>query len=544
MVVTKIPKKTITVIEPKRVNIVDRNKYNQTRMAAYCRVSTDSEEQLLSYTNQKKVYTEMIAANKEWTLVDIYADEGISGTQVKKRDEFNRMIKDCNLGKIDYIITKSVSRFARNTVECLQYVRMLKAKNIGVIFEEQGIDTLKTESELYLVIYAGFAQTESENMSKNIIWTFRNNFKEGKVKFNYAKLIGYKKGPDGEPEVIPHEAEIIVKIFDWFLAGMTLANIRDKLKEDEIQNRNGSTDWPRSTIQNILKNEKYCGDAILQKTVTIDCINKTVVKNDGTYAPMYYVHNNHTPIVSREIFNRAQTELARRNAVKPMSDKTSITNQGKYSKFALTKLIHCAECGSVYKRVTWIRGEKKKIVWRCTNRLDYGKKFCKHSPTIDEPVLHEAIMRAINKFYTEDSDTYIALLKATVAEAMGCSSTRNEIDYLERRIEALNKKMMNLVSESIAKGNDVEDCEDEFKEISDEISELKEQIKVLQESAYGNEISEERIREIQLVIDNHEINFTEYDDALVRQTVECIRVYKSKKIDVIFGGGYTIEENL
>lgn len=544
MVVTKIPKKTITVIEPKRVNIVDRNKYNQTRMAAYCRVSTDSEEQLLSYTNQKKVYTEMIAANKEWTLVDIYADEGISGTQVKKRDEFNRMIKDCNLGKIDYIITKSVSRFARNTVECLQYVRMLKAKNIGVIFEEQGIDTLKTESELYLVIYAGFAQTESENMSKNIIWTFRNNFKEGKVKFNYAKLIGYKKGPDGEPEVIPHEAEIIVKIFDWFLAGMTLANIRDKLKEDEIQNRNGSTDWPRSTIQNILKNEKYCGDAILQKTVTIDCINKTVVKNDGTYAPMYYVHNNHTPIVSREIFNRAQTELARRNAVKPMSDKTSITNQGKYSKFALTKLIHCAECGSVYKRVTWIRGEKKKIVWRCTNRLDYGKKFCKHSPTIDEPVLHEAIMRAINKFYTEDSDTYIALLKATVAEAMGCSSTRNEIDYLERRIEALNKKMMNLVSESIAKGNDVEDCEDEFKEISDEISELKEQIKVLQESAYGNEISEERIREIQLAIDNHEINFTEYDDALVRQTVECIRVYESKKIDVIFGGGYTIEENL
>lgn len=179
MEVKVIPKKTVTVIPPKNKFYVDKEKYNQKRVAAYCRVSTDSEEQLTSYNTQKKVYTEMILSNKEWTLADIYADEGISGTQAKKRDEFNRMIKDCLDGKIDYIITKSVSRFARNTVECLDYVRMLKARGIGIIFEEQNIDTLKTDSELYLVIYAGFAQSESESISKNITWAVRKNFEDG-----------------------------------------------------------------------------------------------------------------------------------------------------------------------------------------------------------------------------------------------------------------------------------------------------------------------------------------------------------------------------
>lgn len=179
--ITVIPKKIVTVIEPHKSTLVDREKYRQTRVAAYCRVSTDSEEQLTSYKTQKKVYTDMIAARKDWSLVDIYADEGISGTLVEKRPRFKKMIEDCLAGKIDYIVTKSVSRFARNTVECLDYVRMLKSRGIGILFEEQNIDTLKSDSELYLVIYAGFAQAESESISKNITWSKRKNFEEGKV---------------------------------------------------------------------------------------------------------------------------------------------------------------------------------------------------------------------------------------------------------------------------------------------------------------------------------------------------------------------------
>ena len=199
MEVKKIPKKTVTLIEPKRSVLVDKEKYHQKRVAAYCRVSTDSEEQLTSYVNQKKFYTDMIARNTEWEFAGLYADEGISGTRADKRPEFNNMIKACLAGKIDYIITKSVSRFARNTVDCLDYVRLLRARGIGIFFEEQNIDTLKSDSELYLVIYAGFAQSESESISKNITWSYRKNFEDGKPIFMFKKLLGYKKGEDGEP---------------------------------------------------------------------------------------------------------------------------------------------------------------------------------------------------------------------------------------------------------------------------------------------------------------------------------------------------------
>ena len=235
MEVKKIPKKTVTLIEPKRSFIVDKGRHHQKNVAAYCRVSTDNEEQLTSYTTQKRVYTDMIAANKEWALAGIYADEGISGTRADKRPEFKKMIDDCLAGKIDYIITKSVSRFARNTVDCLDYVRMLKARGIGIYFEEQNIDTLKSDSELYLVIYAGFAQSESESISKNITWSFRKNFEDGKPIFMYKKLLGYKKGENGEPEIVPEEAAIVERIFDMYLSGKTLDGISQTLRDENIQ---------------------------------------------------------------------------------------------------------------------------------------------------------------------------------------------------------------------------------------------------------------------------------------------------------------------
>lgn len=225
MEVTKVPKKIVTVIEPKRSMTVDKEKYRQKRVAAYCRVSTDSEEQLISYANQKKVYTEMIASRKDWCFAGLFADEGKSGTRADKRPEFNKMINDCLAGKIDYIITKSVSRFARNTVDCLDYVRMLKSKGIGVYFEEQQIDTLKTDSELYLVIYAGFAQSESESISKNITWSVRKKFEEGTPVFMYKRFLGYRKGADGEPEIVPSEAAIVERIFNLYLAGETVDKI-------------------------------------------------------------------------------------------------------------------------------------------------------------------------------------------------------------------------------------------------------------------------------------------------------------------------------
>ena len=543
MEVQRIPKRTVSVIEPQKSILVDKEKYHQKRVAAYCRVSTDSEEQLTSYQNQMRVYTEMISANKEWEFAGLYADEGISGTRADKRPEFQRMIRDCQNGKIDYIITKSVSRFARNTVECLEYVRSLKAQGIGIFFEEQNIDTLKNESELYLVIYAGFAQSESESISKHITWTYRKKFEEGKVSFQYKNFLGYRKGADSQPEIVPEEAAIVERIYEMFLAGQPIKMIAQTLQAEKIEIPGKNLSFSKNMIMNILRNEKYCGDCILQKTVTVDCISKTRKANQGE-APMYIVENNHPAIISREVFNRAQEELSRRNSLRLQSDKTAVTANGRYSKYALTEVLHCAECGSRYKRVTWnIRG-KKKIVWRCVSRLDYGKKYCKNSITAEEAALHGAVVRALNRFHSEDESTYLTLMKATIGEAIGINGGSEEIDLLTRRIDALNKRMLDLVNETVAAGKDVESSEDEFKSISDQIEQLNRRIAAIQESVRGDATRQARLEEIQNIIAKRTANETQYDDSIVRQMIECIKVHNDGKLTIIFGGGYEIEETL
>ena len=543
MEVQRIPKRTVSVIEPQKSILVDKEKYHQKRVAAYCRVSTDSEEQLTSYQNQMRVYTEMIAANKEWEFAGLYADEGISGTRADKRPEFQRMIRDYQNGKIDYIITKSVSRFARNTVECLEYVRSLKAQGIGIFFEEQNIDTLKNESELYLVIYAGFAQSESESISKHITWTYRKKFEEGKVSFQYKNFLGYRKGADSQPEIVPEEAAIVERIYEMFLAGQPVKVIAQTLQAEKIEILGKNLSFSKNMIMNILRNEKYCGDCILQKTVTVDCISKTRKVNQGE-APMYIVENNHPAIISREVFNRAQEELIRRQALRAKSDKTSITATGKYSKYALTEVLQCAECGSRYRRVTWTAHGRKKIVWRCISRLDYGTKHCKDSITVEEEALHGAVVRALNRFHTEDEFTYLALMKATIGEAIGINGGSEEIDLLTCRIDALNKRMLDLVNETVAAGKDVESSEDEFKDISDQIEQLNRRIAAIQESIHKDGSRQARLEEIQNIIAERNANETQYDDSIVRQMIECIKVHNDGKLTIIFGGGYEIEETL
>lgn len=543
MNVTRIPKRTVTLIEPGRSQLVDKEKYRQKRVAAYCRVSTDSEEQLTSYENQKKFYTDMIARNKEWEFAGIYADEGISGTRADKRPEFNRMIRDCLAGKIDYIITKSVSRFARNTVDCLDYVRMLKARDIGIIFEEQNIDTLKSDSELYLVIYAGFAQSESESISKNVTWSVRKKFEERRPIFAYKRMLGYRKGEDGQPEIVPEEAVIVERIFNMFLAGRTINDITAIIQSEQIVIPGKNISFSKGMIMGLLRNERYCGDCILQKTVTVDCISKTRKKNEGE-APMYIVENSHPAIISREIFNRTQEELSRRNARTPQSQKTAITATGKYSKYALTDVMICAECGSRYKRVTWTARGNRRIVWRCVNRLDHGTEYCRNSPTINEEALHAAIVRALNRFNEQDEATYLALVKATIGDAIGARAGSDEVDLLERRIDALNKRMLTLVSESVAAGEDIESHEHEFKEIADRIEQLKRRIAAINESAANDRSPAERIQAIQDSIDDRSAHHDTYDDSVVRQMIECIKVGEGGELTIIFGGGYEIEEHI
>lgn len=289
---------------------------------------------------------------------------------------------------------------------------------VGIIFEEQNIDTLKCDSELLMTIHAGFVQAESESMSRNITWSYRKRFESGAVMFNYSKLLGYRKGENGQPEIVPEEAEVIRSIYDMFLSGMTLREIAGYLKSEGIKTKGGSTTWSIAVIQNILKNEKYSGDAITQKTVTIDCISKTRKKNTGE-APMYYIRDNHPAIIDRKTFNKVQTEMARRNSKRSPSDKATITGQGRHSRYALSDIMHCGECGTKYRRTIWcVKGEKIPV-WRCCNRLDHGRKYCKDSPTIKESDLHAAIVRSMSQFSGDDYNSFHTAILRTIADAIG-----------------------------------------------------------------------------------------------------------------------------
>ena len=418
-----------------------------------------------------------------------------------------------------------------------------KGKGIGIYFEEQNIDTLKNDSELYLVIYAGFAQSESESISKNITWTFRKKFEEGKPVFQYKRMLGYKKGEDGMPEIVPEEAAVVERIFTMYLAGEPTHVIARKLRDENLHFENKTFTFSKPMIAGILQNEKYAGDCILQKTITVDPIDKVRNPNEGE-APMWLVENSHPAIISREMFHKVQEEFSRRRTISPVSKKTSLTATGKYSKYALKDVLQCGECGSKYRRVTWSKKGKKKVVWRCCSRLDYGTKYCTDSLTVEEEQLKKAVVRTINKFNAENAATYRMLMRSTIGEAIGLNGGSDEIDLLERRIDALNKRMLALVNSTVENGEDIEEYEDEFKSISEQIQQLRNRITAIQESNQKDGELQERLKTIQSIIDERESNKDTYDESIVRQVIECIKVFKDGRLLVIFGGGYEVEINI
>ncbi|MEA4969137.1 MAG: recombinase family protein [Candidatus Pelethousia sp.] len=384
----------VTKIPPEAEESASGSFYAQPiRVAAYCRVSTNSEEQLSSYESQVEYYHEKIKTNPGWILVAIYADQGISGTSTKGRKEFNRMIRACRRGKIDLIITKSVSRFVRNTLDGLDYIRQLKALGIGVYFEKENINTLTLENELILTFMMSAAQAESESLSGNIKWGIRKNFKDGKVNYIYSNFLGYREGPDGNPEIDPEEAELVRRIFSRYLQGESIAKIISDFEAEGIKTIRGKEKWRDGTVRHILSNEKYTGDALLQKTFVSDLFTRRSEKNVGQL-PRYYVHECHPAIIDRETFQKVQEEIARRASL-PQRSIHGKTGRSKYSgKYALSDLLTCGNCGALYRRVTWTRPGGKKIVWRCLSRLELGKETC-DSPTVEEWALHDAITNSI-----------------------------------------------------------------------------------------------------------------------------------------------------
>lgn len=516
----------------------------QLRVAAYCRVSTDDEEQLTSYEAQKNYYIDKIMTNKEWTMAGIFADEGITGTSARKRPEFLRMIRQCKQGKIDIVLTKSISRFARNTVDCLNYVRALKELGIAVIFEKENMNTLEVDSEILITMLGAFAQSESESISANVRWGIRQAMKEGKATIQYKYLYGYRKGDDGKPEIIPDQAEVVRKIYDLFLSGTPVRGIQEYLNTSALPNINGEPKWARSAIDSILTNEKYCGDVLLQKTYIDDCINKKVKKNTGQL-PMYLVQNHHEGIISRKTFDAAQAELARRSAGKSPSKKNAPTGRSRYSsKYALSDRLYCGECGTRYQRCTWRnRDGSKRIVWRCVSRVDYGNKYCHNSPTLDEEPLHRAILAAINST-VKGKDSIIYNLKSAMEKELApVAGQQLSLSEIDSQLEQLNTEFSKALAEASESGDQAA-YSDRFREIMQKQTALKVQRDEIQGMLAESGKAAAHIEQCRQAAETTPSAITEWDEALIRQVVESVTVETGSEIIVALKSGASIHQEL
>lgn len=516
--------KSVTVIPARRRigNTVKMEDKPKLRVAAYCRVSTDSDEQATSYEAQIEHYTNFIQKNEEWEFAEIFADDGISGTNTKKREEFNRMIEECMAGNIDMIITKSISRFARNTLDCLRYIRQLKEKNIPVFFEKENINTMDSKGEVLLTIMASLAQQESESLSKNVKLGLQFRYQNGEVQVNHNRFMGYTKDDEGHLIIEPTEAEVVKRIYLEYLQGSSLKQIGESLESDGILTAAGKVKWRPETIKKILKNEKYIGDALLQKTYTVDVLTKKRVKNNGI-VPQYYVENSHEAIIPRDLYMQVQEEMLRRVNLHSGADRKKRVYSSKY---ALSSIVYCPKCGDIYRRIAWNNRGKRSFVWRCVTRVEHGPERC-DAPTVQEKELQEAVIKAINMALGGKDDMLVAL-EQNIASVLALED--------ESSMESINAKLEELQKELLKRANAKKD----YNDLADEIDRLRE----LKQNAMAENAEREglkqRIAEMQEFLAEQMEQIEEYDESLVRRMVEKVTVYE-EKFSVEFKSGTRVD---
>lgn len=503
--------RSVTVIPPKRRvgNTIAREEKPKLKVAAYCRVSTDSEEQASSYEMQVEHYKAFIQKNEEWQFAGIFADDGISGTNTKKRSEFNRMIEECMAGHIDMIITKSISRFARNTVDCLNYIRKLKDKNIPVFFEKENINTMDAKGEVLLTIMASLAQQESESLSKNVKLGLQFRYQNGEVQVNHNRFMGYTKDDDGNLVIEPREAEIVKRIYLEYLQGASLKQIGDGLERDGILTAAGKPRWRPESVKKILTNEKYIGDALLQKTYTIDVLTKKRVKNNGL-VPQYYVENSHEAIIPRELYAKVQEELLRRANLHSGKDRKKRVYSSKY---ALSSICYCSKCGDIYRRTVWNNRGKKHNVWRCVNRIERGPDIC-DAPTVEEEELKAAVVRAINQVLG-GKDEMLETLEENIRTVLALGDD-NSLESINERMEELQKELLKTAN-----------AHKDYSDIADEIDRLREQKQNLMTKSAEREVLKQRVAEMKEFLNEQIGKIEEYDESLVRRILEKVTIYDS-----------------
>lgn len=529
----------IVTFIPARPSVEQEAMKRRLQVAAYCRVSTEEEEQQSSYEAQCSYYTDKIMTNQAWIFAGIFADEGISGTSTKKRDDFNRMIRKCKQGKIDLILTKSISRFARNTLDTIKYTRMLRAMGIGIYFEKENINTLDMDSEMLITMLGAFAQAESESISRNVAWGKRKAIQDGKVFVNFNQLYGYYLRADGSPGIDLEKAEVVKRIYQQYFYGDSLRMIKERLDDEGILNPRGELGWMTSSIKSILTNEKYCGDVLGQKTYKECVIGGKVMKNNGQL-PQVLVQNNHPGIVTREMFCEVQEEMKRRTATKSPSANSSTGRSCYSSKYALSERLVCGECGTLYRRCTWTNRGKKKVVWRCVSRLEYGTKYCRASPSMEETALQNAIMDAVNK--SMDSTGGIA---RDVANSFLMILTPQE--NAELTLEEVKRKIRELTAEFDALFN-MDDSEfthkERFKEITKELAELKKRQEEISAQIRNNQGIQAKVNKFASAAERMNHNLTQWDEEFIRQLIHTVEVISADRIRVILTDGTVIVQEV
>lgn len=415
--------------------------YVKEPVAAYARVSTEKEEQEDSFERQVEHYTKMIQTNPKWSFVEVYADPGVTGTKADKRPNFMRMIDDCRAGKIKKVLVKSVSRFARNTVDALTYIRELKDLGVSVYFESENIDTMTPGGDVLLTILAAMAEQESRTISANIKWAYQKKFEKGEVTINTGLMLGYEKAgktEDGRTQyrIIEEEAAIVRRIYREYIGGKTITQISQGLREDGLMSKRGCSTWCSNTITNILKNEKYAGNAVLGKTYKPDVLSKKRFKNDGSKSPMYYAENTHPAIIDEETFELAKEEMERRQ-----NDKQKAIGRSRYSsKYPFSGILVCGNCGSRLRRHLRKVGSGKRVpAWGCANRITNGREVC-DSRHVSEDVLKETYRAAINDA-VGNMDAIIETVKDSCQMVL-VSDNHESLAEVERQIIKLQEEVL------------------------------------------------------------------------------------------------------
>lgn len=512
--------RTVTVIPPRIRALpgMPTLAVQKKRVAAYARVSTNTEEQLTSYEAQVKHYTEYIQSKEytdHWQFVSVYTDKGISGTSTSKREGFNRMIQDALAGKIDRIVTKSVSRFARNTVDTLTTIRKLKDKGVGVFFEKENIDTLDSKGELLITIMSSLAQEESRSISENVTWGWRKRIADGKVTVAYSHFLGYEKGEDGTMQIVEDEARIVRQIYGMFLDGKTPSGIAARLSRQGIPSPAGKEKWQSSTVKSILTNEKYKGDALLQKTFTVDFLQKKKKANEGE-VPQYYVENSHPAIVTEEVFDLVQHELRRRQ------------QKGRHTSAAsiFSNRIVCGECGAYYGSKVWHSTDAyRSRIWRCNRKYETKGSPCP-SPHLREAELQDAFLKAINQVIQRKGEIIEACSQA-LRTLNDTSSLEQKAARLQEEQDIVYGKIESLIHENAQVAQDQKEYNRRMEALYARCEELKSRMAKVRSQIMDRA---GRSRNIEAYL--QKISRTEplivFDESVFAGTVDCVIVRKGQ----------------